>query len=101
MIQGCEIVKLSARRNTVAVTLPAIPALVLDSVVLPVLCCTSLQKKPAGAATPLLVNGCGFRPPLLKLHTGLAVAVGVGVAVFVAVLVAVGVKVEVKVTVWV
>ena len=77
------------------------PEFVFDSVKLPVLCWTSLQKKPDGAATPLSVLVCGLSPPpvppLLKSHKLFGVAVPVGVAVLVGVAVFVGVEVLVAV----
>ena len=78
------------------------PEVVFVSVKLPAGCWISLQKKPAGAATPLSDVACGFKPeppvpPLLKLQELLGVAVPVGVAVFVAVAVLVGVVVLVGV----
>jgi len=78
-VQRCPIVKLSAKRNGGD---DEKPPTVFDSVVLPVLFWTSLQKEPAGAATPLLDVGCGLSPPLLNVQApGIGVGVGVGVAV--------------------
>ena len=47
------------------------------------MCWTSLQKKPAGAATPLSDTGCGLSPPLLNEQApgiGVGDAAGVGLA---------------------
>ena len=89
-------VKLSARRNDPPVV--AKPALVFDSVRLPAVFWSSLQKNPAGAATPLFDVGRGFNPPFENVHApATGVAVGVAVGVFVGVLVGVAVTTGVAV----